>query len=84
MGQKGTEKGVGEMNHGIIWDLDGVIVDSATFHFEAWREFTAAKGKVFTQEDFKRTFGMRNVDILVYIFGEKLEKGCPSPPTDVW
>jgi beta-phosphoglucomutase-like phosphatase (HAD superfamily) len=29
------------MNQGIIWDLDGVIVDSP-FHFEAWGQFAAA------------------------------------------
>jgi beta-phosphoglucomutase len=62
------------VKQGIIWDLDGVIVDSAPFHFQAWREFTATKGKVFTRENFRRIFGMRNEDILVYIFGEKLEK----------
>jgi beta-phosphoglucomutase len=72
IGQKGAES-VGEMNKGIIWDLDGVVVDSAPFHFEAWREFAAAKGKTFTHEDFRRTFGMRNEDILPYIFGEGLE-----------
>jgi len=75
MGQKRTEKRVGKMNQGIIWDLDGVIVDSAPFHFEAWREFTAAKGKEFIHKDFRKVFGMRNEDILVYIFGEKLEPG---------
>jgi beta-phosphoglucomutase len=74
-GTKGNRKKGGDMKQGIIWDLDGVIVDSAPFHFEAWREFTAAKGKVFTQENFRRIFGMRNEDILVYIFGEKLESG---------
>ncbi len=72
---KGMQKGVEKMNKGIIWDLDGVVVDSAPFHFGAWREFTAARGKVFTQEDFRRTFGMRNEDILLCIFGEKLERG---------
>jgi beta-phosphoglucomutase family hydrolase len=63
------------MNQGIIWDLDGVIVDSAPFHFEAWREFAAVKGRVYTEEDFRKTFGMRNEDILLYIFEEKLEQG---------
>jgi HAD superfamily hydrolase (TIGR01509 family) len=63
------------MDCGIIWDLDGVIADSATFHFEAWREFTAARGKAFTEEEFKRSFGMRNEDILISIFGEQRERG---------
>lgn len=75
MRQRGTQNGAGEMNQGIIWDLDGVIVDSAPFHFQAWREFAASRGKVFTRKDFRRTFGMRNEDILVCIFGENLEQG---------
>jgi beta-phosphoglucomutase len=62
------------MDQGIIWDLDGVIVDSAPFHFEAWREFAAARGKVFTSEDFRRTFGMKNEDILAFIFGDQWER----------
>ena len=70
------------MNRGVIWDLDGVIVDSAPFHFEAWREFTASKGKTYTQEDFKKTFGMRNEDILFYIFGERLERKFLNPWSD--
>ncbi|UCD70886.1 MAG: HAD family phosphatase [Syntrophobacterales bacterium] len=69
------QKGVGEMNRGIIWDLDGVIVDSAPFHLEAWQKFTAVRGIVFTHRDFKRTFGMKNEDIFVRIFGEELERG---------
>lgn len=78
MGHMGKQGGNGNqegMNQGIIWDLDGVIVDSAPFHFEAWRKFTAARGRVFTHEDFRRTFGMKNEDILVCIFGEQLERG---------
>jgi HAD superfamily hydrolase (TIGR01509 family) len=69
------QKRAGGMNLGIIWDLDGVIVDSAPFHFEAWREFAVLKGRVYTKKDFRKTFGMRNEDILLYIFEEKLEGG---------
>ena len=68
-------KRAGGMNQGIIWDLDGVIVDSAPFHFAAWREFAAARGRVYTKGDFGKTFGMRNEDILLYVFGAKLERG---------
>ena len=82
MGQKGIETGVEGMNQGIIWDLDGVIVDSAPFHFEAWREFAATKGKAFTKEDFRKIFGMRNEDILLYIFGEKLKRKFLKPWSD--
>jgi beta-phosphoglucomutase len=69
------ERGIAKVNRGIIWDLDGVIVDSASFHFQAWRAFAAARGKAFTREDFNRIFGMRNEDILAHIFGGELEPG---------
>jgi beta-phosphoglucomutase len=64
-----TERRIVTVNRGIIWDLDGVIVDSAPFHFQAWRALAAARGKAFTRENFGGVFGMRNEDILAHIFG---------------
>jgi len=54
---------VAKVNQGIIGDLDGVIVASAPFHFDAWWAFAAAMGKALTREDFNRTFGMRKEDL---------------------
>jgi len=56
----------------IIWDLDGVIVDTAPFHFEAWREIFDGLGRDFGEQDFKRTFGLRNEDIFRAICGDIL------------
>jgi beta-phosphoglucomutase family hydrolase len=53
----------------VIWDLDGVIVDTAPYHFEAWRELAQKMGRDFTTEDFRQTFGMRNDDIMRELFG---------------
>ena len=32
------------MTKGLIFDLDGVIVDTARFHYTAWRELAAEWG----------------------------------------
>lgn len=49
---------------GIIWDLDGVILDSADLHWLSWRELAHETHIVFTEDDFRRTFGKRNSDII--------------------
>lgn len=48
----------------VIWDLDGVILDSANEHRLAWRRLAEEEGVVFTDEDFWSTFGRRNDDII--------------------
>ena len=48
----------------VIFDLDGVIVQTTEFHFKAWCEFFAERNISFTFEQFIKTFGSRNHDIL--------------------
>jgi beta-phosphoglucomutase len=50
--------------HAVIWDLDGVILDSAEEHRRAWKRLAEEEGVAFTDEDFWTTFGRRNNDIL--------------------
>ena len=54
----------------VLWDLDGVLVDSAAFHFQAWRELFASLGREFSEADFRRTFGLRNDAILRDLLGD--------------
>jgi len=56
----------------ILWDMDGVIADSYSFHFAAWQETFAKKGIKFTEEDFTRLFGTRNDFIIGSIMGREL------------
>ena len=58
------------MTKAVLWDLDGVLVDTAPFHFQAWQELFKSVGKGFTEADFRRTFGLRNDAILGDILGE--------------
>lgn len=44
----------------VIWDMDGVIADTADFHMTAWQETFRKRGVEFTEEDFRHTFGQRN------------------------
>ena len=32
------------MARGVLWDLDGTLVDSADFHWLSWRDTMAAEG----------------------------------------
>ncbi len=48
----------------ILWDLDGVLVDSREAHLEAWRVLCEETGRPFDREYFERTFGLRNEDII--------------------
>lgn len=50
--------------HAVIWDMDGVILDSATQHWQAWQRLAAETNTVFTEADFRKTFGQRNADII--------------------
>jgi HAD superfamily hydrolase (TIGR01509 family) len=54
----------------VLWDMDGVIVDSATYHYEAWRQALAPEGHDLAYEEFRRTFGQRNDTILRALFGQ--------------
>jgi len=58
------------MTKAVLWDLDGVLVDTAPFHFQAWQELFQSVGKGFADADFRRSFGLRNDAILRDILGE--------------
>ncbi|MFO0965822.1 MAG: HAD family phosphatase [Gemmataceae bacterium] len=56
--------------YGIIWDVDGTLVDTAELHFQAWVALARAIGKPFTRADFAGTFGWRNPEIIPKLFGK--------------
>ena len=53
----------------VIWDLDGVIIDSAEEHRQAWQRLAREEGIQFSDADFWATFGKRNDDIIAVIWG---------------
>jgi beta-phosphoglucomutase len=58
-----------------LFDLDGVLVDTAKYHYLAWREIAKALGFVFTEEDNEKLKGvsrMRSLEILLGVGGISL------------
>lgn len=53
----------------VIWDLDGVIIDSAEEHKQSWQRLAREEGVQFSDADFWATFGQRNDDILTKQWG---------------
>ncbi len=49
---------------GVIFDLDGVLVDTGWAHRQAWYDLAGKEGLAMTDEFFRRTFGMQNAAIL--------------------
>jgi beta-phosphoglucomutase len=55
----------------ILWDLDGVIVNSMEYHYEAYREVLAPRGKDLSREEYlQNLIGLRNYVILRRVLGE--------------
>lgn len=55
---------------GVVFDLDGVIVDTAKYHYLAWRKLAESLGFVFTEKDNERLKGvsrMASLNILLEI-----------------
>src|SRR5689334_9858227 len=49
----------------VVWDLDGVIVDSGEAHNVSWIVMAKEYGLPYDPDaDFKRTFGRHNNDII--------------------
>ena len=59
----------------VIWDMDGVIADTAPYHCKAWRDVFHKRGVKFTEEDFKRYFGQRNDTIIHNNIGRCISPG---------
>lgn len=73
-----------------IFDLDGVIVDTAKYHYLAWKRLAAELGFDFTVEDNERLKGvsrMRSLEILLEIGGKSLsdeEKEEAAAKKNTW
>ena len=65
-----------DQNDGImaaLWDMDGVLVESASFHYVAWQRVWAEMGITLTEADFRKNFGQRNDTIIRDMLGENVK-----------
>jgi HAD superfamily hydrolase (TIGR01509 family) len=67
---------------GILWDMDGVIVDTGELHYQTWVDVLARYGVSYTREQFQQYFGMNNVSVMKKLMGDhvspELMKSIPA------
>lgn len=56
----------------VLWDMDGTLVDSGEYHYQAWHETMAALGRPLDRAEFAATFGQRNDAILRRYIGPQV------------
>lgn len=56
------------MIQAVIFDMDGVLVDSYAPHLESWRVLAAEIGAEISDEQFDHTFGRTSRDIIRMLF----------------
>jgi len=64
----------------VIFDVDGVLVDSYRAHFEAWRAMGRELGQDLTEERFAASFGRRNAELMRDLWGGAV----PEDRYDAW
>ena len=59
----------------VIFDMDGVLVDSNPFHIQKWTEFLDRRGIRYDAEELpKQVLGLRNDHAFRYFFGPAMTK----------
>ncbi len=58
---------------GIIFDMDGVVVDNHHYHLKAWQAFCKKYGLPLTEDDYRDNINGRTAPaIMAYLFGDNL------------
>ena len=58
-----------ENGFAVLFDWDGVVVDSSRHHLLSWRALAAEIGRTITDEQFRESFGQMNRIIIPDLFG---------------
>ncbi len=53
----------------VIFDMDGVLVDSYHAHFESWQRVAAERGVTYTEKEFAWSFGRTSREIIKGTWG---------------
>ena len=62
------------MLQAVIFDMDGVLVDSYQAHFESWRRLTREYGGEMSEAFFAQTFGRTSREILALLWPKGLDE----------
>ena len=54
---------------GVIFDWDGVVIDSSSLHEKSWEKLAEEAGNDLPEDHFKKGFGKRNAVIIPEILG---------------
>ncbi len=52
------------MRTAVIFDVDGVLIDSFQAHYESWHVMFAEHGVTFSEQEFRGTFGRTSREII--------------------
>jgi beta-phosphoglucomutase len=61
-----------DKDKGVIFDLDGVLIDTGEFHKQSWYDLAQKQGFDISDEIFYSTFGMQNYQIIPILAGRNL------------
>jgi beta-phosphoglucomutase len=56
--------------YGVIWDMDGVIIDSVPFHYQAWQAVFKKRGKSLEKSISEKPFG--HIDTIRSVMGQDI------------
>jgi beta-phosphoglucomutase len=57
---------------GVIFDMDGVLVDTYHAHLLSWQRLAAEQGRTVTEDQFRPTFGRTSRETVEQLFGQRL------------
>ena len=56
---------------GVLWDMDGVLVDTGEFHIRSWQDVLDDYGIAFDRMKFQQALGMNNAGTIELLLGHK-------------
>jgi beta-phosphoglucomutase-like phosphatase (HAD superfamily) len=67
-----------EARLGVIFDVDGVLLDSYQMHFECWMSLAEEDDIVITESEFRSLFGRRGREIARQVWGPEFPESSRS------
>lgn len=59
-------------NQGVVFDMDGVLIDSYEAHFMSWQQAGGAYGLEMSREQFIATFGRTSREVIRELWGDRI------------